>query len=251
MQLAPVTRVSLVDTVIGRIRQVIDEGGLSSGDRLPSETELAESLQVSRTVLREAIGRLETMGLLTVRRGRGMFVGDRSSLSNCANLVRSAVSIAPRELLTITEFRQVLECYAARQAATLATPDDLEELSAILAAMDQPGLEYMEAIRHDFEFHRKLVEIAGNELMVNVLQVVRDLVIAAMIHTTPRPRTPEETSRFHLDILEAVRAGDADAAERAMRRHMDTLTDRLRRAAKRDQSSQTEPDGRSANGSKK
>ncbi len=103
----------------------------------------------------------------------------------------------------------------------------------LLDQMDQPGLEYMEAIRHDFEFHHKLVEIAGNELMVNVLQVVRDLIIAAMIHTTPKPRTREETSRFHLDILAAVRAGDADAAEKAMQRHMDALTRRLRLAADR------------------
>ena len=90
------------------------------------------------------------------------------------------------ELIKITEFRQVLECYAARQAANLATAEDLDELQAVLDEMDQPGLEYMEAIRHDFEFHRKLVEIAGNELMVNVLQVVRDLIIAAMVHTTPQ-----------------------------------------------------------------
>ena len=242
MQLAPVTRISLVDTVVGRIRQVIDEGGMASGDRLPSESELVESLQVSRTVLREAIGRLETMGLLTVRRGRGMYVGDRSSLSNCAKLVRGAVSIAPRELLKITEFRLVLECHAARQAATLATPEDLDELQSLLEAMDRPGLEYMESIRHDFEFHRKLVEIAGNELFVNVLQVVRDLIIAAMIQTTPKPRAREETSRFHLDILEAVRAGDPDAAERAMRRHMDTLSERLQRAADRLRTAETVSD---------
>ena len=64
MRVEPITRTSLVDVVIERIRQVIDEGGMTSGDRLPSESELVESLQVSRTVLREAIGRLETMGLL-------------------------------------------------------------------------------------------------------------------------------------------------------------------------------------------
>lgn len=233
MRVEPISRPSLVDVVIERIRQVIDEGGMSAGDRLPSESELVERLQVSRTVLREAIGRLETMGLLTVRRGRGMFVGDRSSLSNCAKLVRSAVSIAPRELIKITEFRQVLECYAARQAANLATAEDLEELQALLDQMDQPGLEYMEAIRHDFEFHRKLVEIAGNELMVNVLQVVRDFIIAAMIHTTPKPREREESHHFHSDILAGVRARDPDAAEKAMRRHMDALTKRLHLAEER------------------
>jgi len=233
VRVEPILRPSLVDVVVERIRQVIDEGGMSSGDRLPSESELVESLRVSRTVLREAIGRLETMGLLTVRRGRGMFVGDRSSLSNCAKLVRSAVSIAPRELIKITEFRAVLECYATRQAAKMATADDLAELEGLLAQMDRPGLEYMDAIEFDFEFHRKLVEITGNELMVNVMQVVRDFVIAAMVHTTPKPREREETSRFHLDILEGIRVGDPDAAEEAMQRHMDALTRRLHQAEER------------------
>ena len=72
---------------------------------------------VSRTVLREAISRLEAIGLLTVRRGRGMFIGDRHSLANCVRLVRSAMAITPGDLVQFTEFRRAVECYAAQRAA--------------------------------------------------------------------------------------------------------------------------------------
>src|SRR5262249_1007028 len=71
-------RESLVDTVVERIRAVIEQGHLKAGDRLPTEAELSAQLGVSRTVVREAVSQLESVGLLSVQRGRGTFVGDGS-----------------------------------------------------------------------------------------------------------------------------------------------------------------------------
>jgi GntR family transcriptional repressor for pyruvate dehydrogenase complex len=150
-----------------------------------------------------------------------MFVGDGSSLLRCMQLMRSALALSPKELVQVTEFRKAIECYAARCAATRASPDDLAELTTLCDEMDLEEREYLEAMRIDFQFHRRLMAITGNPLMCSVLEVIQEFVLAAMVQTTPKPRDREQSHRRHLAIVEAIRAGDPDAAEIAMQKHME------------------------------
>jgi GntR family transcriptional repressor for pyruvate dehydrogenase complex len=221
LKISPVGRQSLVDTVVERIREVIEQGPLKPGDRLPTEAELTEQLGVSRTVVREAVSQLETLGLLSVQRGRGMFVGNGSSLSSCVKMLRTALALSPKELVQFTEFRKAIECYAARRAAERATPEDLAELERLCDAMDREGREDLEAMQLDFQFHRKIMALTGNPLMGSVLEVVQEFVLAAMVKTTPQPRDREQSHRRHLSIVRAIRSGDPDAAEKAMEAHME------------------------------
>jgi GntR family transcriptional repressor for pyruvate dehydrogenase complex len=221
LKIKPVGRPTLVDTVVGHIREVIEQGVLRPGDRLPTETELGTQLGVSRTVVREAVSQLESVGLLSVQRGRGTFVGTGNSLASCVKMLRSALTLTPRELLQFTEFRRAIECYAARQAAERATPKDLAELDNLCAEMDRAGRDDLEAMRIDFQFHRRLMALTGNELMCSVLEVLQEFVLAAMVQTTPQPRDRAQSRRRHQAILRAIRNGDADAAEKTMQAHMD------------------------------
>ncbi|OAI45023.1 hypothetical protein AYO44_13245 [Planctomycetaceae bacterium SCGC AG-212-F19] len=233
MNVEPILRHSLADVVVERVRDLIDRERLQAGDRLPGEMELVRQLQVSRPVLREALGRLETLGLIRVQRGRGIFVADRASLAGCAQLIRSAMAISPRDLLKYAEVRWGIECYAARRAAELATPEDLAELEKLLDQMDDPDREYLDAIRLDFQFHRKLIDIAGNELMQNIMEVIHELVMAGMMHTTPKPRDRGWSQPLHRAILDAVRSANPEVAEEAMRAHMEAVVRRLKTAARR------------------
>jgi GntR family transcriptional repressor for pyruvate dehydrogenase complex len=217
----------LVAEVVTLLRDVIESKGLAPGDRLPTEAELVESLEVSRPVLREAVSQLETLGLVQVRRGVGMFVGDRDSLAGCLKMVRTALAVTPRDLTQFTDLRSALERHAARRAAALATEGDVAELRALCDEMDRRDLSYEEAIGIDFAFHRKLVQITGNELMLNVMSVLQEFVVEAMLQTTPRPRDRSVSRRLHRAVLEAVRQGDPDAAERAMDEHMEVTLARL------------------------
>jgi DNA-binding FadR family transcriptional regulator len=97
--------------------------------------------------------------------------------------------------------------------------------------MDREDQDHLEAIRYDFQFHRKLVDIVGNEAMSNVMEVIHEYVMAGMVHTTPKPRNRTNSRSLHTAILNAVRAGDADAAEKAMRHHMGMVEKALRAAA--------------------
>ena len=137
------------DLVVERIASVIKSRKLAAGARLPGEHELVEQLQVSRPILREALARLQSMGLVDIQRGRGTFVGSATSLANCVRLLRSAVAISPQELLSYAELRSAIEVQAARQAAERATDDDLAELSGILKKLDRDDLPYPQALDLD------------------------------------------------------------------------------------------------------
>lgn len=232
MEVEPIVRQSLADAIVARLRGLIDKENLRAGARLPGEMELVRQLQVSRPVLREALGRLETLGLIQIQRGRGIFVADRDSLAGCAQLLRSAMTISPRDLLKYAEVRWGLECYAARRAAELATPEDLAELESLLEQMDDPKRDYLDTLRLDLQFHRKLIDITGNEVMQNLMEVIHQFVMAGMVHTTPKPRDRSWSRPLHRAILDAVRSADPDAAEAAMRAHMESVVHRLKTAAK-------------------
>lgn len=231
VQFDSIGRNSLVDIAIERIQAILDQDQLRAGDRLPSEHELVEKLGVSRTVLREAIGRMEALGLVTVERGKGTFVGTQASLMNCTRLVRTAMSITPKDLQQLAEFRAALECQSARKAAEVATDEDLAELDRACAVMDSEGLTREEAIKADFRFHRKICEITQNDVILSTLEVIQEFVIEGMLKTTTHPRNHGDSQRLHRRIVEAIRARDPSAAAAAMQIHMECVHKALSRIA--------------------
>ncbi len=233
MRLRHIGTESLVDAVVLQIRDSIERSGLSSGDRLPSEPELVEQLGVSRTVLREAISRLQSIGLLVVKRGLGTYVAERNDLANCVKLFRTTMALSSKDLAQFIELREAIECQAARQAARRAGDDDLAELESLCGQMEGEGQDYHEAMRLDLKFHLKIVAITGNKLMLNVLEVIQEFVLEGMLRTTPKPRERLVSRRYHLAIVDALRRHDPNAAEQAVREHMALLLRRLQKRAGR------------------
>ncbi len=226
---------TLVDDVCEKILRRIKDENLTAGDRLPTETELLESYRVSRSVLREAITQLETFGMVDVRRGLGMFVGTQDSLSNSVQNARSAMTITPQEFSEFGRFRAALECWVAKRAAERATPEQVLELEKLVDRMDDPRFGREKALRIDYDFHRKLFEIAGIALISNINVVLQEFVLEGMHRTTPEPRERDASQLLHRAILSAVRNADPQEAAKAMRRHMDVFINRLSSLASQDQ----------------
>ncbi|MDG1894503.1 MAG: FadR/GntR family transcriptional regulator [Fuerstiella sp.] len=227
----PIPRRSSVDQVVERIRDVITEQKLSAGERLPGELELVDQLQVSRPVLREALARLQGLGLIEIQRGNGTFVASRERLVNCVQLLRTAVTLAPRELLSYAELRAAVEVQAVRQAAERATDEDVAELKQMLKELNSVDRPYEELLEIDFRFHRRILQAAGNELMQNLMEVIYEFVVTQMAQTTSSPRENKLGRRLHREIVVAIADHDPDAAERAMREHMEVVLSRLKKEA--------------------
>jgi GntR family transcriptional regulator, transcriptional repressor for pyruvate dehydrogenase complex len=227
MKIKPVVRTPLVDVVVERLRALIESGSLKSGDPVPAEPKLVSQMGVSRTVVREAVKRLQTDGLVTIRRGVGTYVADRNDLSNCLRLVRTAMVLSSHDLVRFIELREAIEAHAARQAAHLATSQDVAELESLCREMEDANQDYQIAMRIDLRFHLRMVEISNNQLMRSVLEILQEYILESMARTTPRPRQWPMSKRSHMAIVEAIRNRDSEAAEAAIRDHMNIVVRRL------------------------
>lgn len=193
--------------------------GLASGERLPPERELVESMGVSRTVVREALNLLEARGIVSIEHGRGAVVsgGDTGAVRDTLGLILRFRSDALSELL---EVRKILEVEISGLAAERAVPADIRDMKFQLGrmrdAIDVPE-GYVDA---DVEFHELLARSVGNEVLLSMLDPVVDLLRASRQVTASRRENAERALREHHEILNCVEQGDAEGARTRMRKHL-------------------------------
>jgi DNA-binding GntR family transcriptional regulator len=196
--------VSHADRVYGELRDRLLRGEVPLGRRLVEER-LADEFQTSRTPVREALRRLEGDGHL-VRAPEG---GLRPSVPNV------------RSMSDVYEVRFAIEELSVRRAATSGDRAVLERLRADwLALREQSELQGPDFVYADETFHRRLAEAGGNEMAARVLGDVNDRIRVMRIHDFTTEDRIRATIAEHLEIVEAVVAGDADASASFMRAHV-------------------------------
>jgi DNA-binding GntR family transcriptional regulator len=212
-----------------RLRDAIVSGRLQPNERLV-ESDLARSLGVSRTLIRAALVRLEHEGLVEHERHRGARV----------RLVSQA------EAVEILEARAVLEGLAARLAAHRATPSDVDDLKGILADMERLREQHDLLAVSDLnaQLHRRLLEISGHETAARLIGALNSQMVRFQYRTILLPGRSARSFAEHAEIIAAVGAGNGERAEAAMRTHLSSVAEALRREAA--QQADGSPDGVSA-----
>lgn len=225
---------AVTDDAIGKIKQMIQQGELQPGDRLPREQELSDRLGLSRSSLREAVKALEAMRILDVRRGDGTYV---TSLQ--PSLLLEAMSFVldfheSHAVLEVFEVRRILEPASAAIAARRATREQIAEMREHLTRVraDTPQDELVD---HDVAFHRMIASATGNDYLVSMLETIssqtaRARVWRALTEDGAVPRTLHE----HARILDAIDEGDAEVARAAMVVHIAGVEHWLHDAADRE-----------------
>jgi GntR family transcriptional regulator, transcriptional repressor for pyruvate dehydrogenase complex len=210
-RLHQVERRSASRAVSDQLIALIETGDLHVGDRLPSENELAQSLGVSRPVVREALERLRALGLVVSRTGRGSFVAARR--------VRGPLLLGQYSGADLHEVRSLLEIPGAGIAAKSRANEDVVSLLRTIDELercDRPD----EWVRLDALFHVKLAEATCNEVHALIVGYLRDLLVEQSLAVSSVPGRIRSANEEHRAIYEAVRAGDRRAAEAAMARHL-------------------------------
>jgi DNA-binding GntR family transcriptional regulator len=194
---------SLGTSVYNELRQRIVNGQLKSGERL-REVELASLLGVSRTPVREAIKRLESEGFASYVSSRGAVVTE----------------LTPEQAVELYAMREILEGAAARFAAQHAYPAEIQMLEYLLEAERQLGEDPEEQANLNRKFHGSIYGMAHNRYLLAVLTKARDYMV--LLHKTAyfAPGRAESAYREHVAIVDAIRRGDAQAAEEAARAHI-------------------------------
>ncbi|GJM36829.1 MAG: transcriptional regulator [Acidimicrobiales bacterium] len=206
-------------------------GQIEPGTRLPPERQLASTLGVGRSAVREALAALDILGIVTVRPGSGTYLrGTASEL--LPETLSWGLMLGGDRTHDLIEIRQGLEVQAARLAAVKATPENLDTLRSCVETMraELPALEgFVEA---DFHFHRELGEASGNQVLRDLLQSVRSLLRVWADRIVRDQEDAQLALAEHEAVLAAIESGDEDAAGKAMDAHMVTAGQRLIRVVR-------------------
>jgi GntR family transcriptional regulator, transcriptional repressor for pyruvate dehydrogenase complex len=204
--------VAVTDEAIEKIKAMITSGALRAGDRLPREADLAASLGLSRSSLREAVKALELVNILDVRRGDGTYV---TSLE--PRLLLEALSFITDfhrddTVLEFLQVRRILEPAATAMAAERITPQQVSELRSHLEQLGpEPSTE--ELVGNDLEFHRRIVAVAGNSVLSSLLDSMSGPTTRARVwRGLTQAGTTERTLTEHEAILDALAAHEPDIA---------------------------------------
>jgi DNA-binding FadR family transcriptional regulator len=217
-------RGSLSQGLEALLSEHIIEGRLRGGEQLPTESALMLAHGVSRTVVREAMSRLQAAGMVETRHGIGTFV--RGSTLSLGAFIDPATLGIITDSLAIMEFRIGLEVEAAGLAAQRRSPDQLAGLRVLLDQLGLPAVSVNDRAALDFQFHLGIAQATGNHYIADTLLNLGEVIIprsrldsARLFHDEPQHYEQRMQSE-HEQIYQAIFNQDAECARAAMRLHL-------------------------------
>src|SRR5229473_726154 len=213
----------LYEQIVQQIEASVLNGTLKPGDQLPAERELAQSLGVSRTAVREAVKALREKGLVEAYSGRGTFVTDGTSQA-ARQSFDLMVKIGQQEGAPhLAELRLILEPGIAALAAVRVKEEDLAAMREAVAVMDRAQDDPEAYIEADLDFHLALAETVANPLILSLIDSIVGLLREQRIKIFNVEGGPQRGQVHHKRILEAMERRDAEMARTAMRAHLEQV----------------------------
>ena len=220
MVLEPVQRTTVTGEVVKRLIGLVNDGAVRPGERLPSERELMEQLNVGRSSVREALRSLTLAGLLETRPGSGTYV-TRNLPNFIVEQVEWSALLRKHELLELYEVRAPLEIQAAVLASERASPDDVERLELAVRDLESSGEDVDRRVEADLAFHDIIAEVARNQVLSQLLSILRHLVLESIRLSTEATGVSMSTVKEHRAILLAIKARDSKETRQAMAHHLE------------------------------
>ena len=222
-RIEPTHRPSTHRGAVARLRELIADGRLRPGDRLPGQRELSERLGVSRASLREALSVLETLGLVSVQAGRGVFVAEPPQQSPPWPF---ADRCAPRDVFEartgVEGFAAVLAAERLDEAGLQALADTVTRLRSAFERDDIAGMA-----EADSAFHDIVMEASANPILAAMVRSVREMLVESQRLPMLSRTNLAHTVREHEALLASFRARDAAGAGEGMRAHIRAAASRL------------------------
>lgn len=224
--ITPGTRLSV--QVADALSSEIRAARMAEGDRLPTEAALVAQFAVSRTVVREAVSRLKSLGLVESRQGSGVFV-KRAAFSPLNFDAASAVS--KQAVIQMVEVRRALETEVAALAARRRSKADIKHIRQAIVALDKAVKAGGDGVKEDVSYHRAIADAAQNPFLISTLDYLRQF-----LHGATRVTRANEARRAdfvrqvqleHEAIAQAITLGDVTKARQAAARHMDNAIKRI------------------------
>lgn len=225
----------LVGEIVESLAASIRDGQLQPGAKLPTEAEIMARFDVSRTVVRESLSRLQASGLVETRHGIGTFVLPPQETGNFKIMAEDFATVA--DVISVLELRISLETEAAGLAAQRRTPENLLAMENALRAFHDSISQDSDAVPPDFQFHMEIARSTGNRHFADLMTYLGTMIIPRTrvntAHSAPEGRLNylQRVNAEHESIYNAIRNQDTEAARAAMRTHLSNSRERLRRGS--------------------
>ena len=212
-----------IDHVVGETIAFIKRRGYVAGERLPSERDLAERFSVSRSAVREALTKLETMRVIERRASSGIFLGKEPDATSLEALVLThdlGIPIEDEDIHECMEVRRILEVQAIRMACDRRTASDIAALGRVLARTEEEIAAGRSIADMDYQFHMTIFRATQNTIFVRVVNPFY------LLSRTRRQAFFQDAARGrvshaqHVDIVAAVQAADAQTGATLMAQHI-------------------------------
>ncbi|MVV51673.1 FadR family transcriptional regulator [Pseudomonas sp. PB120] len=226
-------RQSLAKTLVAQLSRDITEAVIPRGEKLPTESQIMKTYNVSRTVVREAISRLQAAGLVETRHGVGTFVLGHDNTHGLRIDPHTFVTL--RDVIDALEFRASLEVEAAGLAAKRCSADELALMRNALDEFNQ-ALQSSSVVASDFRFHYQIALATGNRYFTDIMShfgpgmLPRMRVDSAQLTHSDPAHYQARLVREHEAIYDAIARRDTEAARAAMSVHLTNSRERLRKA---------------------
>ncbi len=212
--------------VANRIADRVRQGEYAPGERLPSEFELAEEFGVSRGTVREAVKLLISRNVLEIRRAKGTFVCENPGMEEDP-LGLGLTQDREKLIRDLLELRILLECYAARNAALNAKPEQIARMKELADRIDEAGDDNALCTAHDIELHKCIAESCGNSAITTVLPVIRSNM--EHFNSLNFERQWATVNAGHRGIIAAIEMHNPMLAEAEMVKHLSYVSEKMDR----------------------
>jgi GntR family transcriptional repressor for pyruvate dehydrogenase complex len=215
-----VSKQSIPDSVSKQIQQLIAKRKLKAGDKLPSQRDLAEQLGVGRPAIREALKRLEAMGIVKVQHGKSSTI-EKVDLSTIMGNVSNLLELAPIDVLQLLEAKEIVEFKCSELASQRATEKDLIEMKGYLEEMEKNKKNPKVHAEADYLFHFTIVKAAGNPFIIEIMKVLGKMIEKAIEETAIEDDLigRERAMRYHRSLYRAIRQKDGKKAAEVLHKH--------------------------------
>lgn len=218
----PVKKTRVYEEIVVKVKNMIEKGRLHSGDQLPSERELAEVFNVSRSSVREALRSLETQGYLESRQGDGTYIA-RQPVETLVNPLATVIFSEKDGQIELFEMRRLIEPQLAYLAAERATPEEIIMLGKALELQEEAFARGESGTEVDKTFHYILAKAAKNKVILRIVDNMMDLLAESRDRYLQVEGRSEKSLARHKQVLEAIRAGNKDLAAQVMHEHLEDI----------------------------
>jgi GntR family transcriptional repressor for pyruvate dehydrogenase complex len=214
-----VTKVSICEEIAQQIMDLISNGDLKPGQRLPAERDLCKEFGAGRSSLREALRCLSIVGVLDARVGEGTSVAIDGA-KFLGKIIEWRLITEKHDIANLLEVRSALEGVAAANVALLGKKEDIDKLEKLIARMKASVDNTNEFAALDLEFHLTLAKVSGNNLLFDLISMIRSQLVRALSKVLLLPRAVPLSLKEHIAIFRAIKRGDPDMAREAMHAHL-------------------------------